>query len=294
MGCPIPKRSAEAWRIQKDRAPHNPGLVFDRFISDWGFDKDRDAKRKAWQEILGPVNKPDQELFKEWRNLWEATVRAAGAAPFSLKTQWRLVAGLGRKGLLEVGFTFNQYGFPVVPGSSLKGLARMWVLVVLAEALGISQLKELDSILTVQEEKEYQEAFLNRYPAAGQNVLGLAGKFRSVFGTIAGAGGAVFFDAIPARMPKLELDVMNPHYSEYYQDKSRKIPPANWLSPVPVYFLTVAPGTEFIFAVGWRGSHDEETSLLWGLAREWLVQGLQNLGVGAKTSAGYGYFVRPG
>ncbi|MBK9095192.1 MAG: hypothetical protein IPM84_21030 [Anaerolineae bacterium] len=57
-----------------------------------------------------------------------------------LRTDWRLVTGLGRKGPLEVGFTFHRYGFPILPGSSLKGLARAWGLLRVAEALDVADL----------------------------------------------------------------------------------------------------------------------------------------------------------
>jgi hypothetical protein len=118
----------------------------------------------------------------------------------------------------------------------------------------------------------------------------LADDFRGIFGTTAAAGRAVFFDAIPARVPKLELDVMNPHFPKYYQGNE---PPTDWQSPVPVYFLTVAPNTEFRFAVGWRGPLGDESRRLRDLAKAWLVGGLTELGAGAKTSAGYGYFAEP-
>lgn len=315
MRPPLPRRSVEAWLKHKGKEPHNPGLVFDRFVGDWGSERDKEAKKKAWEELLGseaaagPMRRPDLELFEVWKKRWEAMVRAAGAEPFSLTTEWRLVVGLGRKGLLEVGFTFNRYGFPVFPGSSLKGLARTWGLVVVHHALGYEslELSRVERVLTTDEDAKYRETFLGLGAFFGspavvetgagtpslsqsegdQAPLVLADKFRAIFGTTGRAGGAVFFDAIPARWPHLELDVMNPHYAEYYQGKG---PPANWLSPVPVYFLTLAPGTEFRFAVGWRGSWDEKGRELSKLAKEWLVAGLKNLGGGAKTSAGYGYF----
>jgi CRISPR-associated protein Cmr6 len=254
------------------------------------------------------MRRPDLELFEAWKRRWEVMVRAAGAEPFSLTTEWRLVVGLGRKGPLEVGFTFNRYGFPVLPGSSLKGLARAWGLVVVHRALGFESLEldRVERILATDEDPKYREAFLGlgafsaspgvEETGAGTQSLSqsdedqvplvLADKFRAIFGTTGRAGGAVFSDAIPVRWPHLELDVMNPHYAEYYQGKE---PPAPWLSPRPIYFLTVAAGTEFRFAVGWRGPWDEKGRELSNLAKEWLVAGLKNLGAGAKTSAGYGY-----
>lgn len=118
----------------------------------------------------------------------------------------------------------------------------------------------------------------------------LADAFRAIFGTTACAGQAVFLDAIPAAPPRLELDIMNPHVPDYYRDGG-KTPPTDWQNPVPVYFLTVAPGTEFQFAVGWRGRLDATGRAHRERAKTWLIAALTELGAGAKTGAGYGYFL---
>jgi CRISPR-associated protein Cmr6 len=288
MEYPIPKKSADAWRIfQKTSAPHNPGLIFDRFVQNWGQSTDNKAKQKAWEEIEAATKKVDSTLLQSWNIRWEKTVRNAKADPFLLKTDWRFIAGLGRKGSLEVGFTFHRYGFPMLPGSSVKGIARAWGLVSLAAALDADRLNKLNELLSIDDEKKFLEAFGQTYSQTPQQHAIQAREFRMLFGTTGVAGCAVFFDAIPARLPKLKLDIMNPHYPKYYQGTE---PPTDWQSPIPVYFLTVAPGTEFRFAVGWRGPLSNETRRLCTLAQEWLIKGLTELGAGAKTSAGYGYF----
>ncbi len=147
----------------------------------------------------------------------------------------------------------------MLPGSSVKGIARAYAWLV-------------------EEHRETDVDFLNIFGRAPQK-----GEEES----IAQSGHAVFFDAIPRQVPKLELDIMNPHYPKYYQGGEW---PTDWQSPVPVYFLTVASGTEFRFAVGWRGLLDDGTRRLRDLAKKWLIGGLTELGAGAKTSAGYGYF----
>jgi CRISPR-associated protein Cmr6 len=287
MEYPIPKKSAEAWQKHRSKSPQNPGLIFDRFAPDWGSSTDKEAKKKAFQEVEGAAKRVDTPLLSAWGARWEATVRNTNADPFSLRTDWRFIAGLGRKGSLEAGFTFHRYGFPMLPGSSVKGIARAWALVSLATALESDRLDNLDKTLSVDEEKKFSDAFKQTYPQASQQNYTLAREFRMLFGTTNAAGCAVFFDATPARLPKLELDIMNPHYPKYYQGKE---PPTDSQSPIPVYFLTVAPNTEFRFAVGWRGPLDDETHRLRNLAKEWLIGGLTELGAGAKTSAGYGYF----
>lgn len=284
---PIPSKSAEAFHAYGGVT--NPGLVFDRFAPDWS------SKSTLKKEGLQRVTKAqaDEALLREWNARWERCVRAARGEPFTLQTDWRFVAGLGRKGSLEVGFTFHRYGFPILPGSSVKGVARAWAFLWLAEQANVNPLAELDEVLSADsedDEKEEKKKYLRWRAAQPDEVQQLADDFRVIFGTPATAGRAVFFDAIPAQLPTLELDVMNPHFPEYYKGNA---PPTDWQSPVPVYFLTVAAGTEFRFGVGWRGALDKAGQRLHQLAQEWLTEGLINLGAGAKTSAGYGYFVAP-
>jgi CRISPR-associated protein Cmr6 len=266
MEYPIPKKSAEAWRaFQRTNTPHNPGLIFDRFVQNWGQNSGKEAKKEAWKEVETAAKKLDTTLLQNWNTRWEKTVRHVNAEPFKLKTDWRFVAGLGHKGSLEVGFTFHRYGFPFLPGSSVKGIARAYAWLV-------------------EERRETGADFLNIFGRAPQ---------RGEEEGAAQSGHAIFFDAIPApaRLPKLELDVMTPHYPDYYGDKNNRVAPTDSQSPIPVYFLTVAPGVEFRFAVGWRGEFNDEARHLRSLAQDWLLKGLAELGAGAKTSAGYGYFV---
>ncbi|BAM01346.1 MULTISPECIES: type III-B CRISPR module RAMP protein Cmr6 [Caldilinea] len=284
---PIPAASAQAFARRDQNRPQNPGLIFDRFALDWSHQST--LKRDGLEAVRRAAERVDEQLLREWNTRWQACARAANGEPFGLKTDWRFIAGLGRKGSLEVGFTFHRYGFPILPGSSVKGVARAWALLQIAEKVGTTELKELDGILSAdgdKERKKYEDWKAKRLP----EVQKLADDFRTIFGTTAVAGRAVFFDAIPARKPTLELDIMNPHYPKYYNGEEF---PTDWQSPVPVYFLTVAANTEFCFAVGWRGALDEEGRRLHNLAQHWLIGGLTELGAGAKTSAGYGYFLPP-
>jgi CRISPR-associated protein Cmr6 len=85
-------------------------------------------------------------------------------------------------------------------------------------------------------------------------------------------------------VPKFQLDIMNPHYPNYY--KPEKNPPADWESPNPVFFLTVTE-THYRFAIAARS---EQGNRLLDLAEQWLKGALADLGIGAKTSADYGYW----
>lgn len=110
-------------------------------------------------------------------------------------------------------------------------------------------------------------------------------KFVAVFGTTDVAGSVIFLDAIPLEPPKFQLDIMNPHYPSYYREQGDE-PPADWESPSPVFFLTVSK-TPYLFAVAARS---EQGNRLLDLAEQWLRGALRELGIGAKTSADYGYW----
>lgn len=287
MEYPIPKKSADAWDKHRGKFSQNPGLIFDRFAPDW---RERPMLKKGGLETVRDAagkGKVDEALLTAWNARWEKTVRHANAEPFALKTDWRFIAGLGRKGSLEVGFTFHRYGFPILPGSSVKGIARAWSLMSLAASLDAKNLNDLDETVSEGDEKKFLGAFKNAYPQASLQAVTHVSKFRHLFGTTGVAGRAIFFVAIPRQTPKLEVDIMNPHYPKYYQGLE---PPTDSQSPIPVYFLTVAPDVEFRFAVGWRGEWNDEACRLRTLVQDWLVKGLTELGAGAKTSAGYGYF----
>lgn len=313
---PIPHTSAEAFKqFLKQTSAANAGLVFDRFAPDTLEEekggKEDPPKKQGLVQVREIAKRGDKELLRNWNERWKETVKKDGADdPFSKTTDWRFITGLGRKGPFEVGFTFNRYGFPYLPGSSVKGIARAQAFYDLAEAVTLEKLtplfqklreklpekeKEkfkplnaLDWTLSLEEDDEFEKELDLCEPS--DECKRTAKKFRRIFGTTATAGGAVFFDAIPdsENLPVLELDIINPHYPDYYKEGSAEYP-TDWQSPIPTYFLTVAPNTKFWFAVGWRG---EPNTDLQNDAINWLKAGLENLGAGAKTSAGYGYFVK--
>ncbi len=296
---PIPRASAEAWERHRDVSTQNPGLVFTRFAPDWGIPSrprpgEPTAKQRGLETVVEAGQRGDVRLLVAWNRRWEAAAAAIGAEPFGLATEWRLITGLGQSGPLEVGFTFHRYGFPMLPASSVKGLARAAGRLAVAERLDAADLTRLDEALSAPDDAEFRRR-LQVCGAGAEAAMMLAAAFRAIFGTQAAAGRAVFLDAIPRAVPgpppRLELDIMNPHYPEHYGAGAHRRPPTDDQNPRPVYFLAVAAGTAFRFAVGWRGPLDAASRELRDQARAWLADGLMALGAGAKTSAGYGYFI---
>lgn len=274
---PLPK---EVVAVFKNVLVSNPGLIFERFIPYLGADKENRRK----QALSAAKTAPNLDALKAAYGRWQALTEACKAKTFTLKTDWRFIPGLGRKTALEIGFGFHRYGFPYLPASSVKGIARTWALFELAALLALDEekLNDLDQTLS-KEDKEFDKAFERFKPSP--EAKDLAKTIRLVFGTLDQAGGAVFFDAMPTSAFQLEIDIMNPHFAPYYQGKE---PPGDWHNPNPITFLAVPKDKEFAFAVAWRrGAPHAE---LLERACVWLKNGLRDLGAGAKTSAGYGFF----
>ncbi len=345
---PVPPKTKETFEAFLDKSPsnRNPGLLFERFMPYLGDCDDRqkdERKAQGFKHLLEASQKADKKLLDAWNARWDELTQSALA--FSLQTDWRLIAGLGKKGSLEVGFTFHRYGFPYLPGSNLKGLARAAALLEIGEKIGkpaleslqkqvvpenerqkVGLLSALETVLSRSEEETCLKELTACQSQPSQVIENLARTFRAIFGATEHGGHVVFFDAIPSarELPRLELDIMNPHYPKYYEETGKsnpETPPANWQSPVPVKFLTVASGVVFRFAVGWRKAPIDVTPLealpekarkewswfkgaiaptaespnpLLNQARQWLEIGLRGLGAGGKTNAGYGYFIEVG
>jgi CRISPR type III-B/RAMP module RAMP protein Cmr6 len=195
----------------------------------------------------------------------------------------------------------------------LKGAARTWALLKLAEELGVpilspteaaaksqTPLEKFEAVILSQESEREQAALLSQLlqdstipdeaPIRNLSPQELREKcqpFFEVFGSTERAGSVIFFDAIPLEVPKFQLDIMNPHYPNYYDKRGKfQNPPADWESPNPVFFLTVTE-TPYRFAIAARS---EQGNRLLDLAEKWLKGALADLGIGAKTSADYGFW----
>ena len=299
---PLPRETARAIGLTKD----NAGLVFKRLLpTDYDLpERTREEKnykqkhsQRCIKDVVNRSKNGDRSLLCAWNGRWEAIGAACHAVPFDMLSDWRFLSGLGAESALEVGFSFHRYGFPFLPGSSVKGLARAWALYELSDVIkGVRSLKKLDDVLSSgSQDEDFRKEFRNTFPdiVINEEVHSAVDDFRMIFGTQAVRGKAVFLNAIPhgRKLPGLEMDIMTPHFQAYYMKD--KYPKDND-KPNPVPFLTVAADTAFRFAVGWSGSPDEEGSRLRDHASACLKQALQKLGAGAKTGAGYGYFREAG
>lgn len=171
-------------------------------------------------------------------------------------TLWRLATHLARASTLENASVSLHplYGFPMLPGSGLKGLA---------------------------------QAQAHDEEAASASIRRIFGNTEKPFPQ--SAGNVDFLESWPETWPPLEKDIVNSHHQKYYENEGRDDnAPGDWESPNPTYFLAIPAGVTFRFAVAKRDAATPDADL--AAACRWLENGLCLLGAGAKTAAGYGYF----
>jgi CRISPR-associated protein Cmr6 len=231
-------------------ATRHPGLQLDKY-SRGG---EQTEQKTALAHVAAIAGHPT--LFGELRLRRDEALRSLAARAWCRTTAGPLTLHLARASAMEnAGICLHPiYGFAYLPGSGLKGMARAY-----AETVANAPSSEVEAVFGNKPREPVKE------------------RQRS--------GAILFHDAWPATWPRLVVDIVNNHHAKYYQGDD---PPGDWDSPVPVYFLAVAAGQEFSFALGKRRT-DVADKLL-ELAQQWLDGALTVLGCGAKTVAGYGYF----
>ncbi len=260
-----------------------------------------ETKDEEIDPILRPNKHVDQQHLKHAHARWLAMVNSKSANTFVMQVDYRLVGGFGAEHVLETNLCLHRiFGFPIIPGSAIKGVTRAKAFWNIGERLDLPQvcLKQLDELLTEGNEEKQRNiwleltsiAELSGWSAAEKGFArwqAVAHEFYRVFGSTERGGAVVFFDAYPVTVPTIEADILNPHYGDYYQDKMNQKPPADYYNPVPTFFLTVAKGTKFQFALASKQPVFAQT------AETWLRQALTELGIGGKTAAGYGFWNLP-
>ena len=232
------------------------GLWYDKFCDEWSMswqelDKGKWVSRAKNNDTTSDGSVGDESLIEDYFIRQRDLAMALGGQIFVFTTQDRFITGLGNPHPIENGFSWHFIlGTPYIPAASIKGALRSWM------KLGGKELQEINFLLGPESDRESR------------------------------AGAVIIFDAIPLGPVKLSEDVMTPHYNDYYK-KKKNSPPADWYSPVPIPFLTVAEGQDFAFLVAPRSKKIEIDIQCLG---EWLTSTLKDIGLGAKTSSGYGRF----
>ena len=241
------------------------GLLFDKFPDGWNETRHYQLADNAKKDFLTSCIKKytqtelTQNLTIALNRQRDLVKNHLHGESLIVQTNWRFISGLGTAHPYETGFIWHRtLSVPYLSGSSVKGLMRAWA----EQWGGLAEQQEITRLFGTGEEKtENQQDH---------------------------CGALIIFDALPTKPPKLELDILNPHYSEYYKDPVHN-PPADYLSPIPVFFLTVAAEQEFEFFLAPRKNSQSKTVTEdIKTAKKLLSDALGFLGAGGKTAVGYG------
>lgn len=238
-------------QVSFDKQDTNAALWLDRFIQT--HDRKATDSRSNFVKEVAEASVPN--IYRHFFLHWYDALAAHGASQPTTQIAFarvdgRLAIGLGAEGVLETAIALHHvFGTPFVPGSALKGVTAAYV------------------------RQRFSETDWGPKTEA----------YRTLFGTTAEAGYVTFFDALfvpdtgcgKEHVP-LVPDVMTVHHPDYYQGNKA---PADWDSPNPVPFLT-ATG---VYLLALDGPHAWVT-----FAHTVLVDALREMGIGAKTSSGYG------
>lgn len=263
MSMPLPRRlgehvalarqDEEGWRLKTPGT--NLALVLDRGYDDHTTTA-KQAPKQVFLDAFCNVFTGDLAPLLARR---KAALNALGAESLQLFTRSRLVVGLGLPSPLETGFLLDRLsGCPYLPGSSVKGLAR-----ATASLIAKGELPGAREFWLEHEQRVFG-------PPLGE-------------GNRPARGSVVFFDAYPEVWPKLVVELLTPHFGDYYLDGEV---PGDWGEPVPVPFLAVEVGQAFLFYLRAldpaRGDEDRQQ------VEQVLRLGLEQLGIGGKRSGGFG------
>ncbi len=283
------------------------------------------------RSVADAAERARSALYSAWHTRFLEALHAAGiseATTLQATTLWRLVVGFATNPALETGISLHPlYGFPYLPASAVKGLVHQVAERALVEGRddwarihssrenppvdGASP--EISDFLQAAESVREIFGSLNLEPAldprgeivepTARSVIarwrardGLPEALRRRFANLLDVptgGAAVFYDAVPAPDAGnlLELDLLNPHYPEYYAERAV---PSDDQNPNPVYFLALRAGVSLEFRFRLRATTSagspEQADRTIAKIRGWLREGLEVWGAGGKTAAGYGYF----
>jgi len=230
----------------------NVGLKIDKYIRNFG-----DAKKTMKANCEQEYNTTEMKLLSNLTTSRRDLLRSYKYTHCVTGTLGsRMVLGLGGGSVYETSITLHRiYGFPYVPGSSVKGCLRSYIIRDLFGGSEANALADCD--------------------------------FANVFGTQGQRGNVIFIDAFPVEISKLELDIMNPHYPNWY---SKGMSPNDTDNPVPVKFYAVPENTQFVFRLASKKTDIKNCSIKSVSLTKLLETTLKEIGIGAKTATGYGWF----
>ena len=262
--------AAVPWYLAAKFQEAPPGHYYLLYLPFWG--EDWKAIKEGKQEVLkklGAIPNYAREVMSALAERQRAIGKAVGAEVIEAISTSPFTTGLGWEHPNENGFAFlHPYGLPYLAASGVKGVLRD----------AARELADGSDVNTCGWTKDAVNILFG--PPMREEGTKLEDIHR---------GALRFFDVIPEiTNGGMGVDIMNPHYGDYYQGKAT---PHDAGSPVPIFFLVVPPSSKFTFVVDCPLEH----RLLEDLRGKWRVMiraafehAFEWLGFGAKTAVGYG------
>lgn len=219
-------------------------------------------------EVTNLVCGSEPRLQEACERIAKLSAHERGGACFNLDLVSRLLIGIGLPHPTESGFLFHStLGVPYVPGTSLKQVAQ-------------NMAKECE---------------------ASTDILARIFGEKDSNGNNLGVGSIAFLDALPTKPVTLTAEQITNHYPDYYKGpepgdtRNDMQQPADWYDPIPVTLLALdarfSKQQQFQFAlVPLHGAARDDVKS----AKNWLSQGLEIYGAGARTTLGFGRFLSSG
>jgi CRISPR-associated protein Cmr6 len=226
-----------------------------------------------------------QESLKQKHEVLEKAVGAFGklgyeCLRYEVTLLTPLIIGLGNEHPTEKGFRFEwSLGIPFIPASSIKGVARL--------AMLVNELNQFPNLEDIEARAFLEAVKKEKWSENIRKIFGSGGEKEALRGKV------IFLDAYPATLPRLKAEIMNCHYPEYFRGERG---PTEDQQPNPQKYWAIDPylddkGTplSFIFRLLLHreiAESDEHRNTL----QEALKAALEEHGLGAKTAIGHGHF----
>lgn len=276
--------------LLKHVADGHAGLLMQRGLVVWqGKETDGEKDKSDKLDLIDTITSiQPSEIYKLAFDRWLLQTYNHVSAQFcgiAAEVDGRLFSGLALGGTLETAVTTqHSYGMPMLAGSSVKGAVRSY-----AECL--FSLKDANgNVLLEKDSKGVERSVIDPDKKPLLDVL---------FGTDENAlknnaGYLIWHDAwwIPGLTKSGEFstsddakpfvsEIVTAHHQNYYGDKTGKLEAEDIESPNPTQQLGVKGGFYFVI---------EGHSTWLPFVKQLLERMLQDMGAGAKTASGYGYF----
>ncbi|EKD27924.1 MAG: hypothetical protein ACD_79C00496G0007 [uncultured bacterium] len=273
----------------------NVSLFYDKFIYLTEADDSKEEKVKAKNKT---IEKLKEMKFQNFTAKFEFNENY-----FFGKLQSRLLVNHAGGVKENAGLCFHRnFGCPMIPGTAVKGSARAQAIIELATAPVENKETILKKFLLIfgwvaDDLKRNDSDIVRAFVFTDKNTKPLNEYIEKFFfNRIDTFGGLLSF--LPAYPEKAEAftmvgDIITPHHTKYYKEGGEcldtEIPVPN---PFPAIEANDSKG-HFIFRIVYLPRcnnlfKDLEKQDLLEQAINWLKKGLENNGVGAKTSSGYG------